>query len=250
MGGWQLTLMQATFSSLPAAALIALAKFLQKTDEVRGNSQFEFVKGLFDHTSSILGQFLAPIYLAIIVFVAAKGSLPGGKASPDAVRRARSAYLYLNGAYGLWPQMGISFFNVVVQLLSVSGFNLLWKVLSVLALAFAAYQFWITSFRIPKTLIDLNGYPGDTQRNGGWRFWRRFARYWMWVWSCTILVLSLLVLGPILIGKFFRDVPDPIPPLKPVIWEGKMPGQNTPQTTAQQGASSPQETGSSDKGRK
>jgi hypothetical protein len=187
---WQFNLYQSTLSALPSLILFRALYFVglisEDTQDLKRFLGPEAIK-YYGQISSYLDPFLVPVVLGIACSGAARGSLNPSDRSKERLARARRAYLYLNGAYGLWAQTimvfggtALSSREFIEKIIGVPVFFLL----ALFILIAVAWQNTITSWKIPRTLFRINGY--DTNYPRAW-FWirgdsnsRQWRRYKLW----------------------------------------------------------------------
>jgi hypothetical protein len=182
MEPWRFNVYQSVLSAAPAIVLGVAWGFVGPEQNAVPKSEFDVDRGA-EFASTILGlllPLLAPFSLAITSHAAARGSLERTDITPDALARSRRAYLYLDGALGLWSQMLLA----SVFWLGWFAFQAKAAWLAVLSapcflLAFI-FQARVTHRVIPARLFALNGYPSSYPR-----FFhlsdpnrKRWSRYW------------------------------------------------------------------------
>jgi len=167
---WTFNIKESVFVSLPAILLTRVLDFLfndYKNKPQDFNSLDEFQK-IFYETSQATSQFFsaiaAPAFLTLTVFLLAWCSLKNSDSTPRKRARARSAYLYFDGAYGLYFQLLLS----LVSSLTLWGSNhtailgeippLIYIVLVILFVIGLIGQCIETYIRIPRKLFKVNDY--------------------------------------------------------------------------------------------
>ncbi|MEG4146591.1 hypothetical protein [Microcoleus sp. Pol12B5] len=126
---------------------------------------------LFQGTFGALCAFVAPFVLTLLASILAKASLKKNDLSPSKIDRARKAYLYFDGAYGLYLQ---GLLSLVTSLLGwaiwMSGqensqepiSSEIGLILLLFFLVLLALQSKITLWNIPRQLFKINGYSGQS----------------------------------------------------------------------------------------
>jgi hypothetical protein len=177
-GPWKFNTIETFLVGAIAAGAAKLVGLLNKPAEnlsqVTAPSDFASfldpeVVDMLSRTSSWTQPFLAPLLMTSIVFLIAWGSLKRKDSTKVARARARRAYLYLDGARGLYAQLAIATgagilagAAVGAELTDVEtvskkiGLSLLFGI--VLTAGGLLFQFYLLSRRIPRALFALNGY--------------------------------------------------------------------------------------------
>jgi hypothetical protein len=178
------------------ASLFGLLKIPANSDTAR-TPLLEFALHLWDNSAPIavgLRAFLAtaqlPISLGLVSYFAAIAIV--GKCDREQRRRVRIDYLYLDGAFGLWPQMLVTGLGLLLSAVlineeskafvrsvvtesipAVSHSWFAYVVAAILGMG-GVWQMWLTLIRIPGRLL-----PYATGRPH-WRMW------WSYLWRTTI----------------------------------------------------------------
>jgi hypothetical protein len=117
--------------------------------------------------------FMVPVFLGAVVVLQGWGSLNRRDSTRGTRMRAEAAYLYLEAAYGLWPQ----FCFVVCGAVALSGFGQKVHLSVGAAVLFRCFLvfltcwqvFYLSGIKIPKLLFRANHYSNRTAR----LWWRR-----------------------------------------------------------------------------
>jgi hypothetical protein len=150
---------------------ISQEKPSQDIQEVILNEEFT---GFFMKTASWLDPLVIPIFLTSVVFFFVWGSLKKADFSAEKRNVAKRAYLYFDGAYGLYSQFFIAF---SVGFLSTStGQSLaeneeyLIPFIGFIVLLAAAFiwQIRVSMKKIPKLVFEANGYSDRAKH-----FWQK-----------------------------------------------------------------------------
>lgn len=130
---------------------------------------------LIQRTSQWIDPFFIPILTTAIVFLAAWGSLRYRDSNSKSRARARRAYLYFDGAYGLFSQLFLALTLSIAMALGSTHTSRLADAAPVvvglaviLAIVAFIYQYYINLRKIPKALFALNGYASRYPH-----FWNR-----------------------------------------------------------------------------
>jgi hypothetical protein len=123
---------------------------------------------------SWLNPFFLPIYITGFVCLIGWGTLYSQDSTPHKRRRARFAYLYFDGSYGIYSNLVLA---LVVSFLFTSFGQ--WVVMTFLKSLFLFFgfqavmytlvfwQLYITGYKIPRSIFLINGYSGRMGRYGG-----------------------------------------------------------------------------------
>jgi hypothetical protein len=101
MGPWVFNITQSTICSIPGMTMAAFAWLL---DVHRGALTTTPGDRVTLKILSVLSPLMPPLTLLLIVYVIAFCSLPPGFVTGVNWKAAQRKYLYLDGAFGLWPQ--------------------------------------------------------------------------------------------------------------------------------------------------
>jgi len=117
---------------------------------------------LYNTVASWVEPFIIPIFISCFVFSYGFCTLKTEHATKERKRIARRAFLYFDGAYGLWTQvtiaacLGVLSTKIGLESLKISN---LFALVVVFALVSAlVWQFWLLFDRIPKAIFKVNGY--------------------------------------------------------------------------------------------
>jgi hypothetical protein len=203
MEPWPFNLYQSTLSAAPVIVLIALAFFLGEGLKTAPDAGIAAVavesrgKVWAGRIDAVLSTLVIPLSLGIAAFAAARGSLRRRDVTPENTRRARLAYVYLDGAHGLWSQMFLVAGAALIGAASIAGPDGTFAPLGLLILLpFGLRQAYITNRLIPLRLFKIHGYPTDypklfrrSSSRGQW------VRYQLWTLVFAGLLLRMLRLG-------------------------------------------------------
>ena len=179
LGPWSLNIQETVFATLPALVVVNALDFLFGKPQIQipGFDQLDRRTQVFVETVTSTNQFFnaftAPTLITLLVFLIGWGSLKTEDANKETRARARQAYLYLDGAHGLFSQCALAVaFSLLAwvlvrpeireRLLFEWGLvTLAWVVL--LAFGFLT-QMYLTFNKIPKLVFQANGYSGRVRR--------------------------------------------------------------------------------------
>lgn len=128
---------------------------------------------LLTTTSGWVYPFAIPMFLTSVVYLISWGTLRSKDSNPQSRHRARSAYLYFDGAYGFVSQLFLAFGvsllftklgQKVLNIDELNPFGLAFLVAVVLAVV---WQFVISLNKIPQLMFVANGYSRARH------FWQR-----------------------------------------------------------------------------
>jgi hypothetical protein len=125
-------------------------------------------------TSSWLEPFTIPIFLTGFVYLMGWGTLRRRDSTSVKRLRARLAYLYFDGAYGLYSQLFLAFGVSAIstdfgqKVLSSDPLSYFAVAFFVALVGAGIWQLVITGRRIPRLLFVANGYSGRVRH-----FWQR-----------------------------------------------------------------------------
>lgn len=117
--------------------------------------------GTIEHVSK---AFVVPGLLLVVAVIASWASLHQSDSTKESRRRCRDAFLYYDGAFGLFPQMLSSLGLVLVVFLDWLGprvnelFAGLGLIVALPVTAAGVWQAYVLLAEIPRNLFDLNGY--------------------------------------------------------------------------------------------
>ena len=128
----------------------------------------------FNKIAAWIDPLSIPIMLTTVVFFFVWGSLKKSDSTPDKRNTARRAYLYFDGAYGLYSQLlmafGIGLFSTAAGQSLVENEELLMPFLALIFLLAGStiWQIYISTKKIPKLVFAVNGYSGKAKH-----FWQK-----------------------------------------------------------------------------
>jgi hypothetical protein len=114
LSAWKFNLAQSAFSALPSLVVGKALSFIYPTPEtpVELNGSMSFLQKVWAQSQPLSNQIFDVLWPAMVPFVLflmarmiAWGSLKKISATPLRKEQARNAYLYLDGAYGFYPQL-------------------------------------------------------------------------------------------------------------------------------------------------
>lgn len=167
MGPWKLNLYESVLVSLPISAFIwsldLIAPSVDKPTNIFGHlSKYELeVMRLSEKIFGLIDPFFIPMTLLIFTFVAGWSSLHSVDSSRHKMRRARHAYLYLDGSYGLIPQfLMVLIFTVPgeLQARSLGNIDTVLTIATYLRYPISIWLIIVTWFVVPSKLFAINGY--------------------------------------------------------------------------------------------
>jgi len=177
---WNFNIQESTLAALPVILLTKVLDFLfdKFKDKPLDIASLDERTKVFIETAQATDQFFSafatPAFLTLLVFLLAWGSLKGSDSTPEKRARAARAYLYFDGAYGLYFQLLLS----LVFSLMTWGSNhtkLVEKlppfvsfVLVILFIVGLIGQLIETNKTIPRKLFKVNGYSFRVKH-----FWQR-----------------------------------------------------------------------------
>jgi hypothetical protein len=150
LGPLQFNFVQSTISGLPAFIVPVCARMFG----ISGIAE-EGKDEAFNRTWEILGSFAVPFILMLTAYLVGRASIWKRDATKAAKRRAAAIFLYLDGAYGFYPQLAAtvasSILTLPVDLASIGNLpTFLW-------LSFF-WQLDVSMKAIPKELFSALGY--------------------------------------------------------------------------------------------
>lgn len=128
----------------------------------------------FENIAIWLDPLSVPVILTSVVFFFVWGSLKKRDATPEKRKIARRAYLYFDGAFGLYTQFFLAF---SIGVLSTSSSQKLFEddsliflavVLAVLMFAAGIWQVRVSMVKIPRLVFAVNGYSDRSKH-----FWQK-----------------------------------------------------------------------------
>ena len=184
---WPFNLYQSALSALPGVVLVSVLSFLgiEMTQKLVFESEFQQnVWRHFEKVQSYLEPLIIPLTLAITCFGAARASLDSPDRSKLNVARARRAYLYLDGAYGLWTQALLSIWATLYYSPIRGHLGVAIAFGSIVMFGVVLWQNTISTWKLPKALFAINGYDRPYPKSWFWfrrdansTGWRRFKLY-------------------------------------------------------------------------
>lgn len=169
---------------------------------------------LFPSSSTVLAEdiaawfnpFLIPILLWLLGRTAAWSSLKRTDRTPEKVYRAREAYYYLDGAYGLIPEalaaLGYTIFTFFQAERVTEDSPLFWPLMSLAMICAIISGLWVrrvTNIKIPSELFKFNGYSPRVRhfwmfsRAINWGPWNMYHFLTLFVIPILFSVLSVAI---------------------------------------------------------
>lgn len=167
----QFNIQESLFAALPTVVIIKALNWIFENSKapIAGETQkfFEVFQGICGG----LTAFIAPIIFTFLASFLARASLKKVDSTPEKINRAKKAYLYLDGACGLYFQSSLSLssslvnwmFNHSLENSSLNGWLIVFAILLLIIGLFG--QLKITWWSIPRRLFRVNGY---TSGNAPW----------------------------------------------------------------------------------
>lgn len=166
---WSFNLQEVFLAAIPINIVIGMLDFFfdTKTDAAKAAASLtEFSRAYENIKSSIdpmLSSLNAPLILTLSVYLLALGSLKDDDQQPSKIIRARRAYLYIDGAHGVWSQAGLSITTGLLSWIDRNSKTVeappIVSVVTFVVFAYCAFaQFYETYRKVPFTLFIANGY--------------------------------------------------------------------------------------------
>lgn len=210
LGPWSFNIQETVFATLPAIVVVKVLDFLfgKPRIETLGFDQLDRRAQVFAEivksTDQFFNAFIAPTLITLLVFLIGWSSLNRKDSNKETRAKARQAYLYLDGAHGLFSQCALAVaFSLLAWVLVRPeiqerlplAFTVAWGVL--LAYGWLT-QMYLTFSKIPKLMFQANGYSGRVRR-----FWQKrlsddppWNKYQLAViiggWPCILVVFVVL----------------------------------------------------------
>jgi hypothetical protein len=171
MGPWTFNLTETAAIALPITALIKLLDFIWPvTPNIPSGTPplAAAILSIFPGVVSSLQTIVIPLTLTLVSGICARASLYAKDSTPTSRRRARDAYLYLDGAYGAVPQLCFALGISLIVWFSTRGAWTEPTALTIGALTFYgwAHTLQIVGFAVPRKLFAVNGYGGVIPGSG------------------------------------------------------------------------------------
>jgi hypothetical protein len=212
-------LYETTLAAIPAAGL---AWIFQTITHVQGELPLPEVSGAYwqgvfaelnksastiEHISK---AFIAPVLLLAVAVLGSWASLHSADSTKETRKRCRDAFLYYDGAHGLYPQMFTSLGLVLMPFLNLLGpafqgtmADGLGLVVTFPLLATSIWQAYVLLVQIPRNLFELNGYhenEGLLASPGVPRPWKKFLVVTVPLTFIGIPVLAFVLEFVLLLG--------------------------------------------------
>jgi len=210
LGPWSLNIHETALAAAPGIAFVWLTDtFFPAPLGREGSLRTTEIDRVVESIARLLQPFLVPLTFLVCSWVASWACLKHKDSTRPARRRARFAYLYYDGAYGLAPQAILALIAPVFLFLS-SRYRerpeAIWLLVPFLIVGLP-WITWIELRKVPSLLFDLNGYnPIPPQflrysksrdpRRGPWKKYK-YAMNFLAPLLCIALYLVLGVLGGI-----------------------------------------------------
>jgi hypothetical protein len=181
MNPWKFNVMQSTICSIPGVIIAGLTSLFLVS------SPIAVVKAVQDPVQQkILSTLLPlkpPFILLLSVYVIALCSLPPGFVTKPNWDAAKRKYLYLDAAYGIWPQL------ILATCVALMG--LLPSLIAVISLAWLGTLIWqsiITAFKIREGMFEFD-YLAESETMFQPLKERPFFRFYV----CSVIGLIILI---------------------------------------------------------
>jgi len=202
---WPFNLYQSVLSALPGIIAVSILSFLgiEVNEKLTSADPFATqVNAFFEKILSYLQPLIIPLSLGIASFGAAWVSLEKLDRSKERMARARRAYLYYDGAYGLWAQAVMSFILTFFYSPLRDKLGLAMLVGVILFLVAVTWQRTISGWKIPKALFAINQYEPEYPRRWFWfradlisNRWRRYRLFGLFFVGLAIYVFVMLAVA-------------------------------------------------------
>jgi hypothetical protein len=173
MGPLTFNVYETTVAAMPGVVIGSVSRFIWPPAALSTTP----LEAAIGDVTGLLVPFIVPTVALCLAWVAAWTSLLGEDRSRRNLRRARDAYLYFDGAYGLWPEAITSLWVLLFGWGSFFGgrsdlsgvlFGLVYIGAQLVGLV-GTYHFYGEQLKgIPSLLFAVNGYnaasPGDSIR--------------------------------------------------------------------------------------
>lgn len=192
MGPWSFNIFESAIVSIPIIILIELQDFFSIEEiPIKPGTYNEYVLFFTEKTAQILYALAVPFLFTFFVHSLAWASLKRNDQSSENRLRARKAYLYFDGAYGLIAQALLVLWVLVGKKTNVLEIqepviDNLWIAFLFVTWALILYNYYILG-EIADKLFSTNGYPGEK----AYWFWQKKpedyppeARYWLVYYFC------------------------------------------------------------------
>jgi len=225
MEPWPFNLYQSALSALPGVLAVSVLSFLgiEVTHKLIFADPFDAqVDVYYQKFISYLQPLIIPLALGVTCFGTAWASLEKGDRSGEKMARARRAYLYYDGAYGLWTQaimsLVVTFYYSPLRE-KLGGLTMLFGILFFLAAVM--WQRAISGWKLPKALFAVNGYHYEYPKSWFWfrsdtvsRAWRRYRLVGLFFVGLALYLLIMLTIagaylaayGAAYVQGFFRQM--------------------------------------------
>ena len=171
---WVFNLQETVLAALPTVALLrALDWFFIAEPSLNPGTDLRsrYYALLYPDIVSTLLALAIPLTLLLTAPIIGWSSLKSADRTPESVRRATHAYLYLDGSLGLFSQMGLAL--LVTVDVWITGGGATGPVFVVVALMLMGVWVWALAHEIhimwsdvPRALFRLNGYGDVTHAEG------------------------------------------------------------------------------------
>lgn len=163
LGPLHFNIQQSIFSGLPPLVLVTIFDYWYQI--YKDPTEDDKLGQMFEGIYRVIYNFTTPILFTLFAYILARASLRRNDVTPDKVEKAKKAYLYFDGAYGLYSQalLSLAFSLIIWSQTHTKALNNLPPYLLfvgfILFLIAAIYQLSLTYWRIPKKLFkEVNGY--------------------------------------------------------------------------------------------
>jgi hypothetical protein len=198
MGPLSFNWFETTLAALPTQIVVALAWFVSGSEvsATLASVEPEAFSTVYTKVSELLAPLIIPGTLFLAAGIAGRTSLRREHRSKEAVRRARDAFLYFDGAHFLWPSAAASF---VLTGATAIHWNVDFRLVGALG--------YFAARRVEDELFATNGYetgPYRTSLTGESAPLGRPPRRWLYrvgVGLGTLVIVGVLNVVVILIAQ-------------------------------------------------
>jgi len=163
LGPWSFNLAESAFAAAPIVVIMKFLTLIWPAPEVDLSSLTEAQRLTATYQLAIAGwlqPFLAPLILLLMAPMLGRATLHGRDSSPERRQRAKWAYLYFDGAFGIVPQFCFVLTVTLSIWLTQRQFwtsELGWA-MGALGLYSWGHLLYVSASRVPKMLFALHGY--------------------------------------------------------------------------------------------
>lgn len=191
LGPWSLNIQETLYASLPSGFIVKVLDFLYGRPQILSHETEQLDKRtqifneILKSTNQFFHSFYVPIFFTLIVLIVGWCSLKRKDSTKESRARSRKAYLYFDGAYGLFSQFILTlyisleiWFKLRPELLLQipHAMEIAWY--SLVAIAFVI-QFYLSMMKIPDLLFQVNGYNSNRSNKEGQKEDPPFTKWWL-----------------------------------------------------------------------